>query len=251
MGGLGFTDPVVTSSSEYEASIKVTNPLVRRIVEQEHQPPLRCLRNSNNATEHTKTSKWRIPCRQKLSDCVELATGRTNWLTVISLKELDYKLNKKEFRDASKLRYDWEITDTPGAHNELRDLEAEMLRMVCNDVEVEPVLPEVTGETLSHGANKVPDARLDIHAPGFWEWHWAALFDVRVCHRNANSYRDLTPKQIYKRHENEKKRQYAERVMEIEQGTFTPLVFTTTGGMADECVKYHSRLAELIAQFTG
>ena len=38
-GGLGFTDPVVTSSSEYEASIKVTNPLVRRIVEQEHQPP--------------------------------------------------------------------------------------------------------------------------------------------------------------------------------------------------------------------
>ena len=35
--------------------------------------------------------------------------------------------------------------------------------------------------------------------------------------------------------------------MEIEQGTFTPLVFTTTGGMPDECVKYHSRLAELIA----
>ena len=72
-----------------------------------------------------------------------------------------------------------------------------------------------------------------------------------MCHRNTNSYRDLTPKQIYKRHENEKKRQYAERVMEIEQGTFTPLVFTITGGMADECVKYHSRLAELIAQFPG
>ena len=50
---------------------------------------------------------------------------------------------------------------------------------------------------------------------------------------------------------NEKKRQYAERVMEIEQGTFTPLVSTTTGGIADECVKYHSRFAELIAQFPG
>ena len=37
--------------------------------------------------------------------------------------------------------------------------------------------------------------------------------------------------------------------MEIEKGTFTPLVSTTTGAMADECVKYHSRLAELIAQF--
>ena len=33
--GLGFTDPVVTSSSEYEASVKVTNPLVRQIGEQE------------------------------------------------------------------------------------------------------------------------------------------------------------------------------------------------------------------------
>ena len=37
------------------------------------------------------------------------------------------------------------------------------------------------------------------------------------------------------------------RVTEIEQGTFTPLVFTTTGGMADECLRYHSRLAELLS----
>ena len=72
-----------------------------------------------------------------------------------------------------------------------------------------------------------------------------------MCHPNADSYRDLTPKQIYKRHENEKKRQYAERVMEIEQGTLTPLVLTTLGGMADECVKYHSRRAELIASKKG
>ena len=35
--------------------------------------------------------------------------------------------------------------------------------------------------------------------------------------------------------------------MDIKQGTFTPLVFTTTGGMEDECVKYHGRLAELPA----
>ena len=72
-----------------------------------------------------------------------------------------------------------------------------------------------------------------------------------MCHPNADSYRDLTPKQIYEKHENEKKRQYAERVMEIEQETFTSLVFTTTGGKADECVKYHSRLAELIANKKG
>ena len=37
------------------------------------------------------------------------------------------------------------------------------------------------------------------------------FYDVRVCHPNAHSYRDLTPKQIYQKHENEKKRQYAEK----------------------------------------
>ena len=30
-------------------------------------------------------------------------------------------------------------------------------------------------------------------------------------------------------------------------GTFTPLVFTTTGGMGKECLMYHSRLTHLIA----
>ena len=73
------------------------------------------------------------------------------------------------------------------------------------------------------------------------------FFDVRVCHPNADSYRDLSPKQIYRIHENEKKRKCNSRVTEIEQGTFTPLVFTTTGGMADECLRYRSRLAELLS----
>ena len=45
---------------------------------------------------------------------------------------------------------------------------------------------------------------------------------------DIESYRDLSPEQIYGQHENGKKRSYAKRVMEIEQGTFTPLVFSTT-----------------------
>ena len=79
----------------------------------------------------------------------------------------------------------------------------------------------------------------------------SAFFDVRVCHPNADSFREMTPQQIYKQHETEKKRQYSSRVMEIEHGTFTPLVFTTTGGMADECRRYHCRLAELISTKKG
>ena len=71
---------------------------------------------------------------------------------------------------------------------------------------------------------------------------------MRVFHPNADSYRDLSsPKQIYRILENEKKRKYNSSVTEIEQGTFTPLVFTTAEGMADECLRCHSRLAELLS----
>ena len=47
-----------------------------------------------------------------------------------------------------------------------------MLNLVCHDVEVEPVLQEITSESLAgggegRGANTVPDARLDIHARVF------------------------------------------------------------------------------------
>jgi len=119
--------------------------------------------------------------------------------------------------------------------------------VVCYDVEVEPVLQEITGEMLPRGVNKAPDARLDIHARGFWDRQSSAFFDVRVCHPNAESYRDLSPEQIYHQHENGKKHSYAKRVIKIEQGTFTPLVFSTTRGMAEECRRYHSRLAELLA----
>ena len=91
-------------------------------------------------------------------------------------------------------------------HNELRDLAAQLLSLVCSDVEIEPVLKDISSEHLNRGSNKALDARLDIHARGFWERHRSAFFDVRVCHLNAESYRDLEPQQIYRIHENERKR---------------------------------------------
>ena len=57
-------------------------------------------------------------------------------------------------------------------------------------------------------ANRAPDACLDIHARGFWERQRSVFFDVGVCYPNADSYRDLDLKQIYKQHENDKKRLY-------------------------------------------
>ena len=115
----------------------------------------------------------------------------SSWLTVIPLKDLDYTLSKREFRDKFHWRYDWQIKKYPfhssvgissvltydmicrrsgfiiQRHNQLRDLEAEMLNDVCHDVDVEPVLQEFTGEVLPRGSTRAPDAGLDIHARGF------------------------------------------------------------------------------------
>ena len=61
----------------------------------------------------------------------------------------------------------------------------------------------------------------------------------------------LTPQQIYRQHENEKKRTYASGVMAVEQATFTTLVFTTSGDMARKCQIYHKRLEELLSAKKG
>ena len=51
----------------------------------------------------------------KTQRAVDLACekGASIWLTVIPLKDIDFDLNKREFRDAVRLRYDWPIPDNP------------------------------------------------------------------------------------------------------------------------------------------
>ena len=281
LGGLGLSNPVELAPEEYEASVTVTKPLVQRIVNQDHHAPDP---NEISSAKCTAMAKKRENLRQNeeivkgMLTAIQLKVkeqssekGASSWLTVIPLKELGYDLNKGEFRDALKLRYNWEFSDIPHRcvcgnsfdanhamicrngglviqrHNEIRDLEAALLGTVCKDVLIEPPLQDITGEILNDGANKSKDARLDIMARGFWERQRSAFFDVRVFHPNAECYRDKTIQQVYKQHEAEKKRKYATRILEVEQGTFTPLIFSSTGGMSPECQMYHKRLAELVS----
>ena len=44
-----------------------------------------------------------------------------------------------------------------------------------------------------------------------------------------------------------KKREYMERVLEVENGSFTPLVFGTNGGLGEECEKFLATLSSKIA----
>ena len=49
-------------------------------------------------------------------------------------------------------------------------------------------------------------------------------------------------------HEKEKKRSYNEQLIQIEKGSFTPIVMSTTGGMGNEAAKHHKRIAMLISE---
>ena len=63
--------------------------------------------------ERLKQVKTSLPTRTKRVVELAMEKGASNWLTVIPIKDLNFNLNKREFRDAIKLRCDWEITDTP------------------------------------------------------------------------------------------------------------------------------------------
>ena len=55
----------------------------------------------------------------------------------------------------------------------------------------------------------------------------------------------------FTKHEREKKRQYNNRIVNVEHDTFTPLVFSVNGGIAKECLKFHKFVAEKIANKSG
>ena len=56
--------------------------------------------------------------------------------------------------------------------------------------------------------------------------------DVRVFNPKAPTNRGPSLASTYARHEKEKRRNYQQRVLEIERASFTSLVFSASGGMA-------------------
>ena len=95
------------------------------------------------------------------------------------------------------------------------------------------------------------EARLDVKAVGVWGPLQKVFFDVRVTNPLAPSYVSIPLQRHLKNQENEKKTGYARRVLEIEKGSFTPLVFTVAGSCAKECDVLLKRLSAQIAAKTG
>ena len=185
-----------------------------------------------------------------------------------------FALHKTTFHDAIALGYGWDPPRLPrycscGAkfsvehsftcpkggfpslrHNEIRDLTANLLTEVCHEVQVEPTLQPISGEQFRQASlNTEEGAHLDISMCGFWGGRCERTYiDVKVFNPHAPTNRSSYPPAIYRRHEKMKKRSYEDRIREVEHSSFTPLIFSATGGMAHEAPTFYKRLASLLSE---
>ncbi len=136
-------------------------------------------------------------------------------------------------------------------HNSLRDAIANLLREVCVDVQTEPMLLPVNPNNYSSRTNVADGARLDVSARGLKSTFERTFIDVRVCHPHAASNVVFSLSELYKRNEKEKEDKYGERVRETEKGSFSPMVFLTTGGSGPECTRVLKTVAAKISQKRG
>ena len=66
------------------------------------------------------------------------------------------------------------------------------------------------------------EARVDIAARSFWITGQVTFFDVRVFNPIAKRYVHMDTSKAYQLNEKEKKKNYNERILEVERGSFTP-----------------------------
>ena len=196
--------------------------------------------------------------------------GASSLITAKPLEIHGFHLGKNDYRDALLMRYGWPLPNLPATcvcgapftvdhsqtcsvrgfvhmrHDNVRDLLTDHMKEVFRDVQTEPPL---AGESLHpRTAISEDDARADIRVNGFWSRQQSAFFDVRICYPQAPSYRGRNLKDLLRQFENEKKRKYNDRIINIERGSFVPLVFSTCGAMWSEASRALKQLAQQVAQ---
>ena len=281
LGGIDISDPTSLLTQNYDASKKITAPLNNLMKKQATVIPPETnmeiinmrkqvsLSNSDRMMKRSEdvAAKLNPPLQRSMSLAKD--KGGSSWLSVLPIEEHGFTLNKGEFRDAICMRYGWRPKHLPTRHsfdiehalsckrggfiikrhNELRYITAGLLSEVCKGVGTEPTLQPLSNEVLSHrSANREDGARLDIVAEDFWGHKQHAFFDVRVFNPLAPSLRASTIQDLYRQKEQEKRRAYNERVREVKHGSFTPLIFSTSGGMGPAAEVTYKRLASMIAE---
>ena len=181
--------------------------------------------------------------------------------------------NKGEFRDRIRLRYGKELSRMPRTrvcgtdmsinhalncprggyviirHNEVRDFLAHQLSNVCKDVTTEPELQTVDDENFSRQTTLTGEhAKPDIRARGFYRAGQYAYFDIKLLNPNSESYMNTPTSKVYQNAERAKRSLYNECIINVEHGTFCPLVFSVTGGAGPEAKTFLRLLCNKIAK---
>ena len=284
LGGLGIPIFSDICAEENANSKKICQDLSNNIVIQNDTPaprgesmPIhhrrREIANQREARNKSLLQNLRSGMNDEQLRANDLAQqkGSSAWLTALPLANEGYVLTKREFYDAIYLRYRWQMKRLPSycacgkpftvdhalsclkggfihrRHDEIRDLLAAAISDVAYDVSTEPALAPLTGEVLPPSANSADDARVDIAARGFWQRCEKAFFDVRVFNPYASTHRRQTLSSSFNANEREKKRQYNQRIVQVEHGSFTPVVLSAFGGCGRETHHFLSTLAEKLA----
>ena len=195
--------------------------------------------------------------------------GASSWLTAVPLVDQGLVLNKQEFRDSLRLRYNMPLSDLPSKcvcgekytvchalsckkrgfvaqrHDGVRNLLTSLIGKVCTNVEVEPQLQPLDNERFNlRSAETSLEARLDLKTEGCWSRGVTAFFDVRVTHVNSKCKQGKATYPPSLRSRRRRKSVSTNRGM----GSFTPLVFGTSGGMGADCNCFLKRLAEKFSE---
>ena len=170
LGRMGLINPAALSDQEHKNSKCATEELTRAIINQQRNLPDN-LHETNRAinsnirsnrrklqSESLEDIRSRMSDEEKRANSIACATGSSNWLSILPLEEKGFSVTKQELWDAINIQYNWTLTrlpancacgtsfDVPHAfsckkggfvvnrHNELRDLTANLLDEVCNDV---------------------------------------------------------------------------------------------------------------------
>ena len=282
LGGLGTRNPTNMAKEQHTASQQIIAPFVDRIVHQEHhfgechivQRNTKVkIRYRKRMQQNVEAKNLQIQLPSTLQPSMELSKekGASTWLSSLPIDDHGFALHKSSFRDAlsplwlfatestfslhlwPSFNIDHALTCKTGGfpairHNEVRDITAFLLTEVCHGVTIEPYLQPLTGEVMSHKTAVTEEgAHLDGAMYGFWGSRFEKAFvDIRVFNPCAQSNHRSPLASVYRRHEQEKKRHYEERVREVELATFTPFVMSTTGGMGRAATTFFKKLASMI-----
>ena len=132
-------------------------------------------------------------------------------------------------------------------HNELRNLADEILGEVCKNVTIEPLLTPLMGQELPKSSNTSKQARTDVSARGLWINGQMAFCDVRVFNQLNRCHLQHSLPAVHKKIENEKKQEYNQRILQLEHGSVTPLVFSCFGEISRKCSRFFSHNVERLA----